>query len=95
MHETCDRDTRGIGEKPCQFAGCDKRAIRKEKYCPRHRREMLRRMEAEGYLEAPVPTISDFNAKQYDSRDYGRRRGKDRDKVWDKETAIEQGNLDE
>lgn len=42
-------------EKPCQHRnGCEYAAIPGEKYCPAHRRAMLREMEESGYL-TPLP----------------------------------------
>ena len=41
--------------KPCQWdGGCCKDALPKERFCPAHRVAMLRRMEADGYLQ-PLP----------------------------------------
>ncbi len=41
--------------KCCQWdGGCRFDAIPKERFCPLHRKAMLRRMEADGYLQ-PLP----------------------------------------
>jgi hypothetical protein len=42
--------------KLCQWhEGCERKAIRKERFCPKHRYAMLRLMKASGYL-VPLPS---------------------------------------
>ena len=40
--------------KCCQWDGCRDEAISGERFCPHHRKAMLRRMERDGYLQ-PLP----------------------------------------
>jgi hypothetical protein len=69
--------------KPCQFDGCQCTdfAVRGEKYCPRHRRVMLARMEESGYL-TPLPDDTQAGTRRigFDGR-------------WDDIPALEQGKL--
>jgi hypothetical protein len=44
-----------MATKLCEWdEGCEREAIRTQRYCPCHRRAMLKRMKDDGYLQ-PVP----------------------------------------
>jgi hypothetical protein len=38
-------------DKPCQWSGCAHVAVLTERFCLAHRKQMIRRMEADGYLQ--------------------------------------------
>lgn len=59
--------------KRCQWdGGCRFEAIPKERFCPLHRKAMLRRMEADGYLQPLLPEAQESHpADPQDLRRYG------------------------